>query len=83
VEDAPDHTIPHLGDALHDVLDRQTERQKTGILDLDPVTQQSNVDGRALLAIPTSDEVPAPVIKSNLKTADPSRSGYFRLLEST
>src|SRR5437762_7066899 len=32
VEDAPDHAIPQFGDALHDVFNRQSERQKTGIL---------------------------------------------------
>ena len=35
------------------------------------------------IVIPTYDEVPVAVIKSNLKTADPSRDEYFRLLEST
>jgi hypothetical protein len=46
VEDAPDYAIPQLGDPLHNVLDRQAERQKTGILDLDPVIKQSDTDGR-------------------------------------
>ena len=35
------------------------------------------------IVIPTYDEVPVAVIKSNLKTADLSRDEYFRLLEST
>jgi len=34
------------------------------------------------IVIPTYDEVPVAVIKSNLKTADLSRGEYFRLLES-
>ena len=36
VEDAPDDAIPQLGDTLHNILDSQAERQKAGILDLDP-----------------------------------------------
>lgn len=32
--------------------------------------------------IPTYDEVPVSVIKSNLKTANPTRDEYIRLLES-
>src|ERR1035438_4459305 len=51
VEDAPNHAIAQLGDALHDVLNRQAERQKTGILDLDPVIKQSNTNGRSLLGV--------------------------------
>ena len=51
VEDAPNHAVPQFGDALHDVLDRESERQKTGILDLDPVIKQSNADGRSLLGV--------------------------------
>jgi hypothetical protein len=42
---------PH-GDALLDVLNREAERQKTGILDLDPVIKQSKADGRSLLGVP-------------------------------
>ena len=34
------------------------------------------------IVIPTYDEVPVALIKSNLKTADLSRGEYFRLLES-
>jgi predicted RNA binding protein YcfA (HicA-like mRNA interferase family) len=34
------------------------------------------------IVIPTYDEIPVAVIKSNLKTADLSRDEYFRLLES-
>jgi hypothetical protein len=45
VEDPPDHAIPQLGDTLHNVLDPQAERQKAGILDLDPVIKQSDTDG--------------------------------------
>jgi predicted RNA binding protein YcfA (HicA-like mRNA interferase family) len=35
------------------------------------------------IVIPTYDEVPVSVIKSNLKTADVSREEYFRLLDAT
>ncbi len=35
------------------------------------------------IVIPTYDEVPVAVIKSNPKTADLSRDEYFRFLEST
>ena len=51
MEDAPDHAVPQLGDTLPDVLDRQTERQQTGILDLDTVVKQSEPDGRSLLGV--------------------------------
>ena len=35
------------------------------------------------VVIPTYDDVPVSVIKSNLKTANLIREEYFRLLEST
>jgi hypothetical protein len=41
---------------LHDVLNRESERQKTGILDLDPVIKQSNADGRSLLGVVRKDD---------------------------
>jgi hypothetical protein len=56
VEDTPNHAIPQFGDALHDVLNRESERQKTGILDLDPVIKQSNADGRSLLGVVRMDD---------------------------
>jgi hypothetical protein len=58
VEDAPYYAIPQLGDALHDVLNREAERRKTGILDLDldPVVKQSNADGRSLLGVVRMDD---------------------------
>ncbi len=34
------------------------------------------------VVIPTYDEVPVSIIKSNLKTANLTRDEYFRLLES-
>jgi predicted RNA binding protein YcfA (HicA-like mRNA interferase family) len=34
------------------------------------------------VVIPAYDEVPVSIIKSNLKTANLTRDGYFRLLES-
>jgi predicted RNA binding protein YcfA (HicA-like mRNA interferase family) len=34
------------------------------------------------LVLPTYDEVPVSIIKSNLKTANLTREEYFRLLES-
>jgi hypothetical protein len=56
VEDAPNHAIPQFGDTLHDVLDREAERQKTGILDLDPVIKQSDADGRSVLGVIRMDD---------------------------
>jgi predicted RNA binding protein YcfA (HicA-like mRNA interferase family) len=35
------------------------------------------------VVIPTYDEVPASIIRNNLKTAGISRDEYFRLLERT
>jgi hypothetical protein len=35
----------------------------------------------ALIVIPTYDEIPIAVIRSNLKTAGISRDEYFRLLD--
>jgi hypothetical protein len=51
VEDPPDHTVPQLGNALPDILDRQAKRQEPGIFDLDPVIKQSQADGSPLLGV--------------------------------
>jgi len=51
VENPPDHAVPQLGDALHNILNGQPEWQKAGILDLDPVIKYSNADGRSLLSV--------------------------------
>ena len=51
VENPSDDPVPQLRDALHNILDRQPERQKTGILDLDPVIKKSKSDGRSLLRV--------------------------------
>jgi len=48
VEDPPNHAIPQLRDTSHNILDRQAERQKSGILDLDSVIKQRNSDRRLL-----------------------------------
>ena len=51
VEHAPNHPVPQLGDTLPDVLNRQAERQETGILDLDAVVEHSYTDRSTLLGI--------------------------------
>lgn len=46
MEDAANHAIPQFRDAPRQVLKRQTEGKKSGVLDLDAIIEDGESDGR-------------------------------------